>query len=102
MNYFNKTIVNVPYTKFVGVLIDDTLSWDNYIHQIISRFNSASYAIRAVTAMLSRIALRMLYVSYMHFVMYYSIIFFGVTLLIVLKYSECEKKNEKLWLIETI
>jgi len=26
MNYFNKTIVNVPYTKFVGVLIDDTLS----------------------------------------------------------------------------
>ena len=31
INYFNKTIVNIPYTKFVGVVIDDTLSFNNHI-----------------------------------------------------------------------
>ena len=29
--YFNKSVANVPYTKFLGLLIDDTLSWDNHI-----------------------------------------------------------------------
>ena len=29
--YFNKSLANVPYTKFLGLLIDDTLSWDNHI-----------------------------------------------------------------------
>ena len=63
--YFNKTIANVPYTKFLGLVIDDTL-WDNHIEQLFSRLNSACYIIRAVKAVLSRKALRMLYFSYVH------------------------------------
>jgi len=26
INYFNKTIANVPYTKFLGLVVDDTLT----------------------------------------------------------------------------
>ena len=75
INYFNKSIAVVIYTKFLGLVSDDTLSWDNHIDQLISRLNSACYTIRAVKAMLSRTALRMLYFSYAHFVTSYGIIF---------------------------
>ena len=33
INYFNKTIANVPYTKFLGIMIDDTVTWDNHTDQ---------------------------------------------------------------------
>ena len=42
------------YTKFLGLLIDDTLTWDNHIDQLISRLNSACYSIRAIKSALSR------------------------------------------------
>ena len=77
INSFNKTIANVPYTKFLGLVIDDT--WDNHIDQSISSLNSACYAIRAVKAMLSRKALRMLHFSYVHSIISYGIIFGGNT-----------------------
>jgi len=35
-------------------MIDDTLTWDNRIDQLISRLNSACYAVSAIRAMLSR------------------------------------------------
>ena len=60
INYFNKSIDKVVHTKFLGLLIDDTLTWDNHTDQSISRLNSACYAIRAVKPMLSRKVLRML------------------------------------------
>ena len=47
-------MANVPYTKFLGLVFDDTLPWDNHIDQLISRLNTACYAIRAIKAMLSR------------------------------------------------
>jgi len=91
--YLNKTIGNVPHTKFLGLVVDDTLTWDNHNDQLISRLNSAYYAIRAVKAMLSWKALRMLYFSYAHSIICCGIIFGGVTPLIVLKYSECKKNK---------
>jgi len=69
INYFNKTIANVPYTKFLGLVIEDTVTWDNHIDQLISRLNSACYTVRAVKAMLSRKALRMLYFSYVGYIL---------------------------------
>jgi len=66
VNYFNKAIGNVPYTEFLGLMIDDTLNWDNLIDQLISRLNPACYTVRAVRAVLSKKALRMLYFSCVH------------------------------------
>jgi len=70
-------------------MTDDTLTWDNHIDQLISILNSACYAIRAVQAMLSRKAFRILYFPYVYSVLSYGIIF-GLKPLIVLKYSECK------------
>ena len=91
INCLNKPIANLSYTKFLSLVIDDTLTWNNHTHQLISRLNSASYAVRAVNAMLSRKALRMLYFLYINSVTSHRIIFGGNSL-IVLKYLECKKK----------
>ena len=64
------------------------LTWNNHIYQLISRLNSACYAIRAVNAMLSRKALGTL-----HFSCSFYHIIFGVIPLIVLKYSESIKMS---------
>jgi hypothetical protein len=37
INYMNKTVSNVPSVKFLGLLVDDTLSWDKHINQIASK-----------------------------------------------------------------
>jgi hypothetical protein len=58
---------------------DDILTWDNHIYQLISRLNSACYAIRAIKAMLSRKALKMLDFSYVHSIISYGIILGGDT-----------------------
>ena len=54
INYFKKPIPKVAHIKFLGFVIDDTLTWDNHTDLSISRLNSACYAIRAVKATLSR------------------------------------------------
>ena len=84
INYMNTTITNIPSVKFLGLLVDDTLSWDRHINHIASKLSSASYAInqsinavRTITPLLSKNALKMLYFSYAHSVISYGIIFWG-------------------------
>ena len=77
VNYFNKTFAKVPYAKFLDLVIDDNLNWNNHVDQLISRLNSACYAIRDVRAVLSKKALRMLYFSCVHSIIPYGIIFGG-------------------------
>ena len=74
INYFNKSIANVPYTKFLCLLIDDTLTCDNHIDTLISWLNSTCYAIRDVKGMLSMKDLRILQFSYVHSSIFYGII----------------------------
>ena len=75
----NKTITNVPSAKFLGLLIDDTLSWDKHINQIATKLSSACYAVWALTPPLSVKALKMLYFSYAHSIISYGIIFWGAS-----------------------
>jgi len=42
-------------------VIDDTVTWDNHIDNLISQLNSACHAITAVTEFLSMKALRILH-----------------------------------------
>jgi len=58
INYLNKSIANLPYTKFLGLMVDGILTWNKNIDQLNSRLNSTCYAITIVNAMLSKKALR--------------------------------------------
>ena len=46
INYFNQSTA-IARTKFLGLVTDDTLTWDNHTDQSISRLNSACYTITA-------------------------------------------------------
>jgi hypothetical protein len=70
LSYFNETIATVPYTNFLCLVTDDTLNWDNHTDHLISRLNSACYAVGAVKAKLARKAFRMLYFPYAHSVIF--------------------------------
>jgi len=61
IKYSNETILNVSSVKFLGLLVDDTLSWDQHINQLASKLRSACYAIWTLTPLLSKNAIRMLY-----------------------------------------
>jgi hypothetical protein len=69
--------INVISTKFLGLTIDNTLSWKEHIANVTSKLNRACYAIRAIKPCMTLDVLRMVYFSYFHSIMSYGIIFWG-------------------------
>jgi hypothetical protein len=68
---------NINSTKFLGMAIDDSLSWKDRIAAITSKIHKACYSIRTVKTFLSKEILRMVYFSFVHSVLSYGIIFWG-------------------------
>ena len=78
----NKEIANAYNTKFLGLTLDNTLSWRTqkkitHIDIIIPKLSSASFALRVVKPFLYLDSLKMVYYSYFHSVMIYGLIFLG-------------------------
>ena len=46
-------ITNINSTKFLGLIIDSTLSWKDRITRLTSKLNKACYAIRAIKPFMS-------------------------------------------------
>ena len=67
-----KTIISS--TKFLGLIIDNTLSWKDHIAALTSKVNKACYAIIVIKPFMSVDILRMIYFSYVHSVMSYGIV----------------------------
>jgi len=57
---------NINSTKFLGLIIDNSLSWKDHITAITSKLNKACYAIRLLKSFLTMNTLRMIYFSYTH------------------------------------
>ena len=74
ISYQNKRIIKV---KFRHLKTDNYLSWNFRIEEIIPILYKACFAIRSVRPYLSYEVVRMIYYSYFHSVMSYSIIFGG-------------------------
>jgi len=68
---------NVYNTEFLGVTLDNTLSWRTHIDTIIPKLSSACFSLRVVKPFLSLDSLKMVYYSYFHSVMTYGLIFWG-------------------------
>jgi hypothetical protein len=70
-------IINTFSTNFLGLTLDNTLSWKTHIEQLSSKLNSACYVIRSLKSVISTMNLRTIYFSYVHSIMTYGIIFWG-------------------------
>ena len=73
----NSVITNINCTKFLGLIIDSTLSWKDHVTEITPKLNKACYVIRTLTFLRSSEVLRMIYFSYFDSIVSYGIIFWG-------------------------
>ena len=73
----NTIITNVNCTKFLGLTIDSTLSWNEHIVDLTSKLSKACYAIRIIKPSMTLNVLRTVYFSYFHPIMSHGIIFWG-------------------------
>jgi hypothetical protein len=73
----NLKITNIISTRFLGLKIDNTLTWREHVTELIPKLNKACYVIRTLVFLRSPEILRMVYFSYFHSIMSYGIIFWG-------------------------
>jgi hypothetical protein len=71
----NGSIPKINEIKFLGLQINNTLSWTTHIDNILPKLSSACYAMRSVKSYLSQQMLKVIYYSYFHSIMSYGIIF---------------------------
>ena len=70
-------ITSSTIVKFLGLTIEETLSWKAHIDQMMPRLSSACYAIRIITPLTTEDTLKMIYHAYVHSIIMYGIIFGG-------------------------
>jgi hypothetical protein len=71
----HKDISNSTETKFLGLIIYETLSWNQHIDQIAIKLCSACYALRNLKHTVPQSTLRTIYYAYIHSILSYGIIF---------------------------
>ena len=76
LNYQGNYVTSSSNTKFLGLIIDDSLSWKAHIDQMMSKLNTACFVIQTIQAM-SPETLRMVYFANIHSIISYGIIFWG-------------------------
>ena len=59
INHNNTIILNTSILKFLGITIDNTLSWKSHIDMITPKLSQASYIVRVVKPFLSWHTLKM-------------------------------------------
>jgi hypothetical protein len=77
INYDQRSISNVTETRFLGLIIDDALSWKQHIDLVISRLSSTCYALQNIRYIVSFATLRLIYLAQVQSIMSYGRIFWG-------------------------
>ena len=70
-------ISNPTETKFLGLIIDETLSWNQHINSIASKLCSAYYVLRNLKPIVPQSTLKAIYYAYFHSILSYGIILWG-------------------------
>jgi hypothetical protein len=73
----NNYISKVNGLNFLGLNINNTLSWKTHIDKILTKLSSACFAMRAVKLFMSPRMLKPIYYSHFHSIISCSIIFWG-------------------------
>ena len=78
----NNILETVSTTRFLGLIIDDTLSWQPHVESLIKKLSMASYAIRYLKSFLQTDTLRIIYFAQVQALIKYGIIFWGTSTLV--------------------
>jgi len=73
----DRILLNTTNLKFLGLKLDNKLTWKPYRSELAIKLNKACYAIRAIKQFVSLKSLISVYSSYFHSLMMYGIIFWG-------------------------
>jgi len=77
--YKDKKLTKVDSIKFLGLTLDNSLSWRKNTETIVPKLSAAAFAVRIVRSFLSLDSLKLIYYSYFHSILTYRIIFWGNT-----------------------
>jgi len=77
LNYQGNYVKSYSNTKFLGLIIDDSLLRKAHTDQMMSKLNTACFVIRTIQAIMSPETLKIVYFAYIHSIMSYGIIFWG-------------------------
>jgi len=77
INYNNKFIPTITYTKLLSLTVDCSLTWINHIDSLTKKLSSTCYLIRKIKPHLSISTLKIIYHSLFHSIMSYGIMFWG-------------------------
>jgi len=77
LNYKDKCIQEAVNLKFLGIQIDNHLTWRNHIDQIIPKLSIACYMVRHMYHICNNDVLRSIYFPYFHSIASYGIILWG-------------------------
>jgi exonuclease III len=75
--YDIKGITTSNEAKFLGLMLDNTLSWKLHIDQLVGKLCSACYALRNIKSVVSQDSLKIIYFAHIHSLLSYGIIFWG-------------------------
>jgi hypothetical protein len=77
VNYEDIQINSTCNIKFLGLIINSSLSWKDHINHLVTKLSAASYSIQILSVVMTKESLKMIYFAYVHSVMSYGIIFWG-------------------------
>ena len=73
----NNNLTTSTHVKFLGLIIDSTLSWNPHIDLVSKRLSTACYALNCLKHLVSRETLKIIYFSHLQSILSYGIIFWG-------------------------
>jgi hypothetical protein len=66
IKYDRECITNASEIKFLGLTINDTLSWKQHIEQVLNKMCTACYALRNIKHIVPIDTLRVFYFAHIH------------------------------------
>lgn len=73
----HKSIEQVTETKFLGIIVDQKLTWEKHVDSVVSKLSSICFVIRQLRPTVSLDVLKMAYYGLVHSVLSYGLIFWG-------------------------
>lgn len=75
----NNQLKKEEQIRFLGLIVDFNLTWDNHVQSVLKKINSGIYALRKMSLLCSSKVLKDIYFAHIHSHIYYGICVYGAT-----------------------